>query len=129
MAEKSKATIQTSDIIYKLSEWLEEEMKLAAPKQTIEEVLGKAKILKIFGATGDKQIIGGIVGSGKVVKGKEVKILRRENEIGRGKIVNLQMQKIKTDEVDENNQFGAEIDAKMEIAPGDYIEVFDTVVK
>ncbi len=129
LAEKSKTTIQTSDIIYKLSEWLEEEMKQAAPKQTIEEVLGKAKILKTFGASGDKQIVGGIVGSGKVIKGKEVKILRRENEIGRGKIVGLQMQKIKMDEVDENNQFGAEIDAKMEIAPGDYIEVFDVIIK
>lgn len=129
LAEKSKAVIQTSDIIYKLSEWLEEEMKQAAPKQTIEEILGKAKILKTFGATGDKQIIGGIVGQGKIIKGKELKILRRENEIGRGKIISLQMQKLKTDEVLENNQFGAEIDAKMEIAPGDYIEVFETVVK
>ncbi|MFA6254087.1 MAG: translation initiation factor IF-2 [Candidatus Paceibacterota bacterium] len=129
LAEKSQATIETSDIIYKLSEWLEEEMKRAAPKQIVEELLGKAKILKTFGTNGDKQIVGGIVGQGKVIKGKEVKIMRRENEIGRGKIVSLQMQKIKADEVDENNQFGAEIDAKIEIAPGDYIEVFETVTK
>ena len=129
LAEKSQTVIQTSDIIYKLSEWLEVEMKQAAPKQMIEEVLGKAKILKIFGANGGKQIIGGIVGQGKVIKDKEVKILRRENEIGRGKIVGLQMHKIKTEEVEENNQFGAEIDAKMEITPGDYLEVFETVTK
>jgi translation initiation factor IF-2 len=129
LAEKCHATIQTSDIIYKLSEWLEEEMKQAAPKQTIEEVLGKAKILKTFGQSGDKQIVGGIVGSGKVVRGKEVKILRRDNEIGRGKIVGLQMQKIKTEEVEENTQFGAEIEAKIEIATGDYIEVYETVIK
>lgn len=129
LAEKANATIETSDIIYKLSEWLEEEMKKAAPKQTVEEVLGKAKILKTFGGKGDKQIVGGIVGQGKVVRGKEVKILRRENEIGRGKIVGLQMQKIKTEEVEENTQFGAEIDAKIEIAPGDYIEVFEITTK
>ena len=129
LAEKSQTVIETSDIIYKLSEWLEAEMKQAAPKQTIEEVLGKAKILKTFGENGDKQIVGGIVGQGKVILGKEIKILRRDHEIGRGKIVGLQMQKIKANEVDENNQFGAEIDAKMEIAEGDYIEVFETVVK
>ncbi len=129
LAEKSKAVIETSDIIYKLSEWLEEEMKQAAPKQTIEEVLGKAKILKTFGENGEKQIVGGIVGQGKIVRGKEIKVLRRENEVGRGKIVSLQMQKIKTDEVLENNQFGAEVDAKVEIAPGDYLEAFETVVK
>jgi len=129
LAEKNKVSIQTSDIIYKLSEWLEEEMKQAVPKQTAEEVLGKAKILKTFGTNGDKQIIGGIVGQGKVIQGKEIKVLRRENEIGRGKIIGLQMQKIKVDEVEENNQFGAEIDAKIEIARGDYIEVFEIVTK
>lgn len=129
LAEKNKIVIQTSDIIYKLSEWLEEEMKLAAPKQTVEEILGKAKILKTFGVNGDKQIIGGIVGSGQVIKGKEVRIIRRDNEIGRGKITGLQIQKIKTEEVSENTQFGAEIDAKVEIAAGDYLEAFETVTK
>ena len=129
LAEKFKITIQTSDVIYKLSEWLEEEMKQAAPKQTTEVVLGKAKILKTFGENGDKQIVGGIVGQGKVVCGKEVKILRHDKEVSRGEIVGLQMQKIKTEEVEENTQFGAEIEAKLEIAPGDYIEVFETITK
>lgn len=129
LAEKNKVTIQISDIIYKLSEWLEEEMKQIAPKQTIEETLGKAKILKTFGINKDKQIIGGIVGQGKMIKGKEVKIWRRENEIGRGKIIGLQTQKIKAEEVEENTQFGAEIEAKIEIAPGDYLEIFETITK
>lgn len=129
LAEKSKVVIQTSDIIYKLSEWLEEEMKKRAPKITIEETLGRAKILKIFGHDKDRQILGGIVSSGKLIKNKPVKILRRDIEIGRGKITNLQLQKIKVDEVDENNQFGAEIDSVMEISEGDIIEAFDTIIK
>ncbi len=129
LAEKFKVTVQTSDVIYKLSEWLEEEMKQARPKQTTELILGKAKILKIFGENGDKQIVGGIVSQGKVVRGKKVKILRHDNKIGQGKIVGLQMQKIKAEEVEENTQFGAEIETKLEIAPGDYIEVFETIVK
>jgi len=39
----------------------------------------------------------------------------------------LQLQKIKVSEVDEKNQFGAEIDAEIDIAPGDVIEVFEIV--
>ena len=128
-AEKSGAEIQTSDIIYKLSEWLETEMKKIAPKQTIEEVLGRAKVLKTFNKEKDKQIIGCAMVSGKIVVGKEVKIIRRETEIGRGKIVGLQLQKIKVSDVEENNQFGAELDAKIEIATGDYLEVFETITK
>lgn len=128
-AEKFAITIQTSDIIYKLSEWLEEEMKKVVPKQKIEEVLGKAKILKVFSKDKDKQIVGGTVVSGLISIGKEIKIIRRDTEIGRGKIVSLQMQKIKATEIAEGNQFGTEIDAKMEIAPGDYLEAFDTVIK
>lgn len=128
-AEKFSVTIQASDIIYKLSEWLEEEMKKVVPKQKIEEVLGKAKILKVFSKDKDKQIVGGQVVSGLISVGKEVKILRRDAEIGRGRIVSLQMQKIKANEIAEGNQFGTEIDAKMEIAPSDYIEAFETVIK
>ncbi len=128
-AEKTNITIQTSDIIYKLSEWLEEEMKNLAPKQKVEEIIGRAKILKTFSKDKDKQIIGGTVVSGIITIGKEVKILRRDTEIGRGKILGLQMQKIKATEIQEGNQFGGEIDAKLEIAPGDYLEAFETVIK
>jgi translation initiation factor IF-2 len=128
-AEKAQVAIQNSDIIYKLSEWLEEEMKKIAPKQKIEEVLGRAKILKTFSKVKDKQIIGGTVVSGTITIGKEIKIIRRETEIGRGKIVGLQMQKIKATEITEGNQFGGEIDARAEIAPGDYLEAFDTIIK
>lgn len=128
-AEKSNIIIQTSDIIYKLSEWLEEEMKNLTPKQKIEEVIGRAKILKTFSKDKDKQIIGATVVTGLITTGKEVKILRRDTEIGRGKILGLQMQKIKTNEIQEGNQFGGEIDAKIEIAPGDYLEAFEVIVK
>lgn len=129
LAEKSQVDIYISDIIYKLSEWLETEMKKSAPKQIIEEIIGRAKILKTFGNDGHKQIIGGIVGQGRMLRNKEVKIIRRENEIGRGQIVELQIRKIKTEEVDENNQFGAKIDASIEIVPGDYLEAINVITK
>ena len=50
--------------------------------------------------------------------------MRREFEIGRGKIVNLEQSKIKTKEVLEGNEFGMMIESKIEIAPGDVIELF-----
>ncbi|HQJ84005.1 MAG TPA: translation initiation factor IF-2 [Candidatus Paceibacterota bacterium] len=129
LAEKSGVTIKTSDIIYKLSEWLEELALGRTPKVTTEETIGRAKILKTFAATKDKQIIGGVVSAGKIVKGLKVKIHRHDNEIGQGKILDLQIQKIKVNEVEENTQFGAEVEAKIEIAGGDVIYAFETVTK
>src|SRR5204863_319921 len=48
-AERFGLTLQTFDIIYKLSEWLEEEIKKREPKVQREELVGQGKILKVFG--------------------------------------------------------------------------------
>jgi len=88
------------------------------------ESIGRAKILKIFSKVKDKQIVGGRVEKGSVTVGAQVKIQRREVEIGEGKIRELQQQKVTTAEVKEGREFGALIVSNIEIAPGDYIDNF-----
>lgn len=129
LAEKFNLTVETFDIIYKLTERLAELVALRAPRVLVEETIGKAKILKLFGKTRDRQIAGGSVLSGKILRGREVKILRRDFEIGRGKIVELEQQKSKATEVTEGNQFGSMIESRIALAAGDTIEVFDSVEK
>ena len=128
-AEKFGVAIQTDEVIYKLSEWLQEEMSKRAPKVTTEEIVGRAKILKTFNRTKDKQVIGGSVLSGKISRHDQFKIMRRETEIGRGKISGLQQQKVKAQTVEEGVQFGAEVESKFEIMPSDILEVFELVTK
>ena len=129
LAEVNGITVKTFDIIYKLSEWLALEVANRTPRVTAEEVTGQAKILKFFSAARTKQVIGGSVTSGTIGLGRAVKIMRREAEIGRGKIVELQQLKTAVKEVSEGNQFGAMIDAKVTIAPGDLIQVVEMVTK
>jgi len=124
LAEQLQIQIQTFDIIYKLTEWLEEELKKRKPKIRVEETAGKAKIIRVFSTTKNKQVVGGKVTEGKLVSGGNVKIFRRESEIERGKILELQQQKLKTKEVAEGLEFGAMIEAGHNIAEGDIIEVF-----
>jgi translation initiation factor IF-2 len=50
-------------------------------------------------------------------------VLRRDVEMGRGKIKNLQQQKSDVETV-SNGEFGMQIDSKHEIAPGDYISAY-----
>lgn len=129
MVERLGIAYESFDIIYKLVEWVEGRLKERTPKIAAEEVLGKAKILKFFSATKDKQIVGGKVIDREINIGHSVKIVRRETIIGEGVIRELQQAKIKTSTVNEGFEFGAMIDAKFELAPGDVIEDFVVVEK
>ena len=55
--------------------------------------------------------------------------MRRDFEIGRGKIVNLEKNKTKVSMVDEGSEFGMMIESKIEIAPGDIVEAFSVIQK
>jgi translation initiation factor IF-2 len=122
LAERNEIEIKTFDIIYKMTEWLEEVIKSKTPKLKKEEMTGKAKVLKVFSKTKDRQILGGRVESGRLALGSQVKIKRRDAEIGEGKVRELQQQKNATEEVREGSEFGAMIVSNIEIAPGDHIE-------
>jgi translation initiation factor IF-2 len=129
IAAKLGVEIATFDIIYKLSEWLAEQVKTRLPKVEELKVFGTAKLLKIFGNEKDKQVVGGVVTAGRFVVGKQVKILRRENEVGRGKVLELQEQKLPTKEVEADHQFGTLIESRLPLAAGDILEVFEIVEK
>ncbi len=129
LAERYGVKIVIVDVIYKLTEWLEENIKNLIPKIKVEEKTGLAKVIKIFSKTKNNQILGGKVKEGKLTLLSEVKILRRDYEIGRGIITNIQSQKIQTKEVSEGNEFGMDIKSKIDIAPGDILEAFIIVEK
>jgi len=113
----------TSDIIYKISDWLKEEIAKRKAEIPREEIIGVAKILKTFSRQKNKQVIGGKIVSGKLVEGKSFKIKRKGVEIGEGKIVNLQQGKKEVKEVSLDEEFGAMTENKIEIARDDEIVI------
>jgi translation initiation factor IF-2 len=121
---KMGITIEVFDIIYKMIEWLGSEMEKRRPKQEVEEVIGKAKIMKTFSQTKDKQVIGGKVLEGKLLAKSNFRIWRRENEVGLGRIVTLEKNRVKSDEVESPSEFGTMVESKIDIAPGDVLETF-----
>ena len=127
--ERSNINIKSFTIIYELIQFIKNEVASRVPKEYIEQSTGKAKIMAIFSKAKDKQIVGGKVQEGTIVVGAEVKLLRRDVEIGRGRIRELQSQKVKTSEVREGYEFGSMIESKIEIAQGDKIECFQVIEK
>ena len=61
LAERSNVEIKTFNIIYKISEWLAEEVEKKTPKVMVEETTAKVKILKVFSSMKDKHVIDGRV--------------------------------------------------------------------
>lgn len=118
------ATIKTFNIIYELLEWVEEELARRTPKFMSEETTGTVKVLKVFSAMKHKQVIGGRITMGELFLDAQVKILRRETEIGRGKVIELQQSKVAVKKVSEGMECGMMVESKMEIAPGDILEAF-----
>jgi translation initiation factor IF-2 len=129
LIERSIVKVKMFDIIYNLVAFVRETVLSKVPKEYIDEASGTAKILAIFSKNKDKQILGGKVQEGMIKVGSEVKIIRRDTEIGRGKIKELQQTKVRTDEVNQGYEFGCMIESKVEIALGDKIQGFVTLEK
>lgn len=126
LAERFGIIIFTADIIYEISEWLEKEIEKRKKELVTEEIVGKARILKVFSQTKNKQVLGGEVLEGKIViNSTYVRIKRNEIEIGQGKIKELQHNKAPVKEVNQGQQFGLMMDSKIEMAKGDVIEIVE----
>ena len=127
--ETLKVKVETFDIIYKLIDWLKELSEERRPRLETIEVIGSLKVLKTFGQTHNKHVVGGKVMTGKITFGSNIRIIRRDFEIGKGKIVELQINKIKSKEVFEGSDCGLQVETKIDIAAGDVLEAFEVVIK
>ncbi len=127
IAERLGVEIETFDIIYKLSEWLEEALKVRTPQKEEERITGKAKILKHFSTQKYAHVLGGRIEEGTLSLNQQVRITRRDVDMGRGVLKNLQQQKSNIQAVSDG-EFGMQLDSKVDIAPGDYIEAIQIVI-
>ncbi|MEK7578938.1 MAG: translation initiation factor IF-2 [Patescibacteria group bacterium] len=126
-AERAGILIMTDEIIYKLSEKLVEIKAARRPKRREEEISGTTRVLKIFSATRMKQVVGLKVEEGVLSDNDTVRVMRRGEEIGKGKIMELQRNKERTSRVEAGVDCGAKIDATVELATGDTIVAFTFV--
>ena len=119
LAERAGVPIEVFSIIYDLENRVKEILAERAPKVRAEEILGNAKLLKVFNASGGKQVIGARLDTGFVKLGDLVKIDRRGVPLGMGKVTNLQQARADVKEIRTEGEFGAQIETKVDIANGD----------
>lgn len=123
-AERMHVSIDTFTIIYDLKERVEALVMERAPRVTVEEILGEAKVLKAFNTAGTKQVLGARWNSGVLSVGDQVKIDRRGLHIGTAKLTNLQVARADVSEIKMEGEFGLQIESKYEAAAGDTLIAF-----
>jgi len=125
-SRQQSVRVEMFDIIYKLTERIEELLVEARPKRSVEEIVGRAKVLKQFSTRKDMHVVGGKVSEGYLSKGASVRVSRRNTVIGVGKIKNMQANKTDVSRVEAGSEFGTQIESPFEIAQGDVLECFTT---
>jgi len=126
LAERTSVPVETFTIIYELAERVAAILKERTPKISVDTIIGEAKILKVFSATSSKHVVGAKHLSGALAVGSLVKVLRHDEELGRGKIVNLQQARADVSQITTEGDFGMQVETKAPVAGGDVIAAFKT---
>jgi translation initiation factor IF-2 len=111
-------------VIYDLLDKVKEELeKLLAP-EVITTELGNFKLVAIFRTDKGSMVVGGRVESGKLLKDAKVRVKRKGEEVGAGKITKLQSGKQSVNEVPGGNECGLEFTGKLKLEEGDVLEAY-----
>ena len=111
-------------IIYELIDDVKNEIEKLLKPEIIKIELGRAKILAIFRKERKSMIVGAQVTKGKIENNTKVKILRNKEEIGEGKITELQTAKKAVQKVPEGSECGIQFEGPAIIEVGDFLEIF-----
>ncbi|HDL75093.1 MAG TPA: hypothetical protein ENH06_01810, partial [bacterium] len=124
LAENQKIKIINFDIIYDLVQAVRQIMeKILVPKE-IRIDLGKFKTSIVFLNKKNRQIIGGKVIEGEVRKGALLEILRNDEQIGQGKIINLQRDKKDIEKAGKREEAGILYEGSTKIEQGDILVIY-----
>jgi len=124
MCLREKIEIKTFDVIYELIECVKEAAEEVLGVETVREEIAKAKVLAVFKTQRNRQILGGKVLSGEVRKGSIVEIVRSDEKVAEGKIVNIKKEEKDVEKVLENKEFGMLLEAKERVEEGDVLVLY-----
>jgi len=129
LAERNKIKIMTFEIIYDLVEGVRKFMEKIVEPESVRMEVGKVKVLAIFLAEKNRQIVGGKVTEGEVRRGVQIEIFRGgegENEelVGKGRLINLQRNKKDIERIPKGEECGILYEGEAKIELGDTLVIY-----
>ncbi|MFH1181258.1 MAG: translation initiation factor IF-2 [bacterium] len=127
MALREKIRIVNFEVIYELAESVRNLMEAQLSPEASRENLGKARILAVFAMEKNRQVIGGRVLEGCVEKGSKIEILRNDELVGRGKLINLQRDKKDIERCSKGEECGFLCEGNILIEKDDILAFFKEI--
>ena len=124
LLRQKKVRVRTFEIIYELAQDIRETMERILDVEVIKKNLGEVEILAIFSKRKNRQTIGGKIINGFIEKGKVCEILRDQEIVGKGKIINLQQNRKDADKVKQGNEIGILFESDFKIEEGDFLQMY-----
>ncbi|MDP2655681.1 MAG: translation initiation factor IF-2 [bacterium] len=124
LAERENISIFSFSVIYELSAKVKELLEARVPIVAIEKEFGRVLVLKTFSSGAKRQVLGARHISGVLTVHDRIKIIRKDAEIGRGSIKNLQQARADVKDIHTEGDFGIEIEARADATYGDELIAF-----
>jgi translation initiation factor IF-2 len=122
LAQREGIVIETFDVIYDLIQKVRTCMEQEVVQELVTLTIGTLQVLAVFRTEKNRQIIGGKVTEGEVRKRSQMKIFRNDEELGTGKIINLQKDKKDTEVVAKGEDCGIFYEGPVKIQQGDVVK-------
>ncbi len=124
-AKKQEENLISGDIIYDVLDRAKTRVELKLMPKPEREEIGRLQVLAVFRQEKSRQVVGGKVISGEIVKGARFEIIRNDIIVGQGRITNLQSEKKETGKVESGKEAGLEVDfGDPKITVGDILVLF-----
>ncbi|MBN1573946.1 MAG: translation initiation factor IF-2 [Deltaproteobacteria bacterium] len=125
LAEKENVEIKLYNVIYDCVDDIKKALTgMLAPKY-VEKTLGRAEVREIFNVPKIGAVAGSYVIDGKILRGSNVRLIRNDEVVFKGKMSSLRRFKEDTKEVASGYECGIKIDNFNDIQPKDIIEAYE----
>lgn len=123
--EKLKEKLISGNIIYDVLDKAKELIETSLKPKPEREEIGRLQVLAIFRHEKNRQVIGGKVTLGEIVKNARIEVMRSDAVIGQGRIISVQSEKKETGKVEAGREAGIAVDfGEPKIAVGDILVLF-----
>lgn len=121
---EKKVRIKTFDIIYELIQEVRQSMEKSLDSELVYKELGRLKTLVVFWGEKNRQIVGGKIIDGEFKKGLKLNVLRDEQKVGTGRIINLQRDKKDAEKLKKGDEAGILFEGNVKIEVRDILVAY-----
>ena len=122
--KEKKVRIKTFDIIYELIQEARQSMEKSLDSELVYKELGRLKTLLVFWGEKNRQIIGGKIIDGEFKKGQKLNVLRGDEKVGTGRIINLQRDKKDIEKLKKGDEAGILFEGNIKIEAKDILVAY-----